>query len=189
MGTCVLCWTPVSHPVPAYLRRQRMWIRMLVGIACLGVACSSASDTRLQQLRVASSGSLTGDSLCVIENGELVSTPVSISSESGDTLINGINYRELHPESSPSYAADTGWFKNKEAIMFNGVRYAMEGNPRRVSRWELMRDGDFRSLSVFRTLDEGNQKVTEHLVIPVRPGCIFQVYAASFSTVPITGPE
>lgn len=106
--------------------------------------------------------------------GQLTAVAVTVVPESGDTLANGRDYREVYPVTAPDYAAATEWFQTKVPItIVDGRHFTVQGLPFRGGRWELIRAGDYQGAPFFvPSTDPSNPDI-----IRTPHGCLRVSYA------------
>jgi hypothetical protein len=95
-------------------------------------------------------------------------------------LLEGNRYQPLgrrYPESREGgYAGAEDWFRKGEPIRQYGERYLKHGPNRVVPAAALTLGAPHQGVPVF--LDRNDLESPAVLYIPVRPGCVFQPYAA-----------
>jgi hypothetical protein len=91
-------------------------------------------------------------------------------------LRDGATYRPLASGIPRAYAAAAEWFRSGEEIRQYGRRYRKHGPLRAVPEASLTLGAPHQGVPVF--LDRRDTERPAVLYIPVRPGCVFQPYAA-----------
>ena len=124
--------------------------------------------------------------VCVLKDGELAEVEVTYRAETGDTLVGGRLFREVHPTTSPPYAGKADWYLRYEPVTFRGRTLTHYGLPRVLGTNEVERVGEFRGVPVFVERGTANDPITV-LFLPVRTGCEFQPYQNAV-TSGSTGP-
>jgi hypothetical protein len=110
-------------------------------------------------------------SVCMVQGGQLVQSTATLDVTTGDTA--------WAPPGQPvptstAYAAGAMWFIRNEPLIVEGSSYVKYGTPRVVPREELERAGELGGVPLF--VDDPLPRPAEVLYVPVRPGCVFQVY-------------
>jgi hypothetical protein len=127
-------------------------------------------------------------SICVILDGQIREVSATVRPATGDTLIGDRPYRELHPASSPPYAAGESWFVGMEPISAGKGRYSRKvryGLPRVLRPSDLQRYGEYMGIPTF--VESGSTGFPEVVYLPVSPGCVFQPYQSSFNGSEVRG--
>jgi hypothetical protein len=109
----------------------------------------------------------------VVENGELTRVTARYVATTGDTMIDGRPFSEVHP-ATEGYAADAAWFIANEPLVLGGFRYVKYGAPRVLLPHELVRAREYRGVPLFAEPPGGDRPPVVY--VPVRPGCVFQSY-------------
>ncbi|HEX9938191.1 MAG TPA: hypothetical protein VGB15_13745 [Longimicrobium sp.] len=113
--------------------------------------------------------------VCVVEGDSLRMLRV-MRSPAGDTLVNGLPFRNVHPISNPPYIAGAGWYENHEPIRLGERDYATNHPPQVIAPELLRFMARYRGVPVFRAVDE-DVKRPSYVYLPVRPGCVFQPFS------------
>ncbi|MDR0788549.1 MAG: hypothetical protein LBG44_11910 [Gemmatimonadota bacterium] len=112
--------------------------------------------------------------VCVVDNGQLGMISAVYRPATGDTLVNGRPFNEVHPVTVPNYAAGASWFLQSNEITFNNNAHVKYGVTRMITPAQLQRVGEYQGTPVFA---EANTTAPWQVVyLPVRPGCEFQPY-------------
>lgn len=110
-------------------------------------------------------------SICMVEGGQLVQATATLDVATGDTIWAPPG----EPAGTPTgYAAGALWFIRNEPIPVAGSSYVKYGTPRVVPMENLGRAGEFGGVPLFT--DDPLPRPPEVLYVPVRPGCVFQLY-------------
>jgi hypothetical protein len=126
--------------------------------------------------------------LCVLEDGEIAMVEGLVHPETGDTLIGGRPWREVHREDAPPYAAGADWYVRNEMMPIPGREAALGkyGLPRILAPGEVERYGTYRDLPVF--METGVREAIANVVyVFVRPGCEFQTYLQAYTIGAVRG--
>lgn len=142
--------------------------------ACMARAANVDSATGARPVR---GGNINPDSLCIVTERGLQNVAVTIT-PSGDTLVDGKNYHEVFPPAAPLYAVATDWYTQREPISFSGHLYFAYGPPRRPLISEVRPLGEYRGTPVFGSRQSGPEPFPDVLLVPLRPGCVFQLYSS-----------
>lgn len=155
---------------------MRVYTCMLIFALC---ACTHAfAKTQARgETTVTRSGTVSLDSVCVVTGDGLAMVPITISS-SGDTLVDGTDFHIAYPTEAPPYAESAEWFVSGRPIQFAGHLYFKYGLPRKVSPFELRRVGKYSEILLFEIATEDGSP-PDVLLLPMRPGCIFQLYSSA----------
>ncbi|MBB4634197.1 hypothetical protein [Longimicrobium terrae] len=116
-------------------------------------------------------------SVCVYKDGALANIAVTYDLQTGDTLVDGRPFAEVHPTTTPPYAAGADWFVRDEPFDrdYGPPRRAVKyGLPRTLSPWEITPVKPYRGVAVFA--EAGITGEPEVIYVLVRPGCVFQPY-------------
>ena len=101
--------------------------------------------------------------------------PIKISAQ-GDTLTGNVDFHTVYPATAPVYAKSADWFVNNEPVRFAGHLYFKYALPFKVSPAEVRMLGLFRDTQVYGLVREGFVPVPDAVLIPIQPGCEFQLY-------------
>jgi hypothetical protein len=119
--------------------------------------------------------------LCVVQDNRLRKVEGVVNPTTGDTLVGGRPFSEIHPPSTPPYAGAMPWFQDNtgDFIDLSGtiyVRYgvAREGTMIRPDPTALVRVGDLQGVPIFA--DRGKSPPFDDIFLPVRPGCTLEPY-------------
>jgi hypothetical protein len=112
--------------------------------------------------------------ICVLIDDDLRIVTGKFRPETGDTLINNVPFREAHPLVAPTYASVAPWFVQSDSMQFNQHLYVRFGLTRRLAPEDLERVGEHQGTAVFAEI--GEEAPHPALLVPVRPGCVFQPY-------------
>jgi hypothetical protein len=110
---------------------------------------------------------------CVVRNGTLAEVTIQYDTGTGDTLYGGARFAEAFP-TGPEYAEGAEWYATNEPIPFRGGLLVKYGYPRVLGVNEVTRIGEHRGVGLYAQAGRG--KDVEVLYVPVRPGCVFQVF-------------
>jgi hypothetical protein len=117
------------------------------------------------------------EQVCVVEGDSLRMLAVTRSPTTGDTLVDGVPFRNAHPGTYPPYVAAVHWYVADEPVPF-GERTYVRNRPPQVARVEQLRFlGRYRGVPVFRAAEE-EMAAPSTIYLPVRPGCVFQPLTA-----------
>lgn len=123
--------------------------------------------------------------VCVLRDGEIVDVAASLDAASGDTVVDGRPFGEVHAAGSPRYAAGSEWYINHEMLPFHGRRLAKYGLVFTIPRDLLRRVGEFRGMPLFA--EAGTSGVPDVVYVFVRPGCVFQSYQVDYHVGAVRG--
>jgi hypothetical protein len=112
--------------------------------------------------------------ICVLVDDDLRIVTGIFRPETGDTLINNVPFREAYPLLAPTYASVAPWFVQSDSMRFNQQLYVRFGLTRRMAPENLERVGDHQGTAIFAEI--GEEVPHPALLVPVRPGCVFQPY-------------
>jgi hypothetical protein len=112
--------------------------------------------------------------VCVMIDDDLRIITATFRPETGDTLLDGVPFRQAHPLVAPDYAAAAPWFAQSDSLQFGGQLYVRFGLERRLMPGDVERVGDHLGTAVFA--EAGSEPPHPSLLLPVRPGCVFQPY-------------
>lgn len=115
--------------------------------------------------------------LCVVREREIVVIEGAVDPETGDSLLAGRPWREVHSEQRSPYAAANPWYISGRGLLPPGRRYPMDkyGLPRVLSPGDLRYWGEYEGIPVF--VEAGPiGAVPDVAYVPVRPGCEFHPY-------------
>jgi hypothetical protein len=121
-------------------------------------------------------------SVCVLDHGEIREIQATFDSATGDTLIGGRPFAEVHPATSPPYAAGADWFVRMEPVPVGEGPYRMKvryGLERILRPDDLRRVGEWRGIPMFAE-PAASKSSPEVVYFFVRPGCVFQTYQADY---------
>ncbi|HEX8243736.1 MAG TPA: hypothetical protein VF541_09580, partial [Longimicrobium sp.] len=76
------------------------------------------------------------------------------------------------------YAEGTDWYRANQPFEWSGHRYHKKYPPRFITPDELVHVGQFRGVPVFASRGDSGTPISI-LALPVRPGCVFQLYEVS----------
>jgi hypothetical protein len=120
--------------------------------------------------------------VCVLEQGEIKEITATVDSATGDTLVGGRRFAEVHPATSPPYAAGAEWFVRMEPVRVGEGPYSMKvryGLERIMEPGDLRRVGEHRGIPMFAE-PAASRTSPEVVYFFVRPGCVFQTYQAEY---------
>jgi hypothetical protein len=112
--------------------------------------------------------------ICVMIDDDLRIITATFRPETGDTLIDGVPFREAHTGVAPDYAGAAPWFAQSDSLRFGEQLYVRFGLTRRLLPTNLRRVGYQAGTAVFAEV--GELSPYPALYVPVRPGCVFQPY-------------
>jgi hypothetical protein len=116
-----------------------------------------------------------GVPVCVVTpEGELRELIGVLNPVTGDTIIDGRPFLEVHSPEQPQYAAGHPWFVRNQRILTMNHEYAPWGAPRPVDAHRLRRVATYLGVPLFAEADA--QTVPHVLYAPVRPGCGMQPF-------------
>jgi hypothetical protein len=121
-------------------------------------------------------------SVCVLDHGEIREISATFRPATGDTLVGGRPFAEVHPATSPPYAARADWFVRMEPVPVGEGPYRMKtryGLERIMAPGDLRRVGEHRGIPVFAE-PMASRSSPEVVYFFVRPGCVFQTYQAAY---------
>jgi hypothetical protein len=128
-------------------------------------------------------------SVCVLERGEIREIRATFNPATGDTLVGGRPFAEVHRASSPPYAAGADWFIRMERVSVGEGPYRMKtryGLERIMRPGELRRVGEHRGIPIFAE-PMASATSPEVVYFFVRPGCVFQTYQAAYEVGGVRG--
>lgn len=114
-------------------------------------------------------------SICVYKDGAFAAVAATYDVQTGDTLVDGRPFAEVHPATTPPYAAGAEWFVRDEPFdrdygpPLRAVKYRL---PRVLSPREIVPVKPYRGVAVFA--EAGITGEPEVIYVLVRPGCVFQ---------------
>jgi hypothetical protein len=112
--------------------------------------------------------------ICVMIDNDLRIITATFRPESGDTLVNGVPFRQAHPLVAPTYAAAAPWYMQSDSLQFGGHLYVRFGLERTVRPADVVRVGEHQGTAIFAEVASAPPHPA--LLIPVRPGCVLQPY-------------
>lgn len=115
--------------------------------------------------------------ICVYSDGKLREVPMKYVVETGDSLIGERRFSQVHPTTTPPYAAGAEWFVRKEPIVVGSGEHARKspyGLGRVLGISEIEQVGEWRGVPVFA--EAGATGTPDAVYLLVRPGCEFQPY-------------
>lgn len=116
-------------------------------------------------------------SICVYKDGALTDITVTYDPLTGDTLVDGRPFAEVHPTTAPPYAAAADWFVRDEPFDrdYGAPRRAVKyRTPRTLLPEQITQVKPYRGVAVFT--EAGTTGEPEVIYVLVRPGCVFQPY-------------
>lgn len=125
--------------------------------------------------------------VCILRGGEIAMVPATYRPALGDTVVDGVPWRQAYPAAYPPYAAGAPWYVAHEMMPIPD-RPALEkyGTTRVLAPAELKRYGEYRGLPLF--VEAGfNGDVVEVVYVFVRPGCEFQPYQQAYTVGAVRG--
>jgi hypothetical protein len=128
-------------------------------------------------------------SVCVLDQGEIREISATVDPATGDTLVGGRPFAEVHPATSPPYAASADWFVRMEPVSVGEGPYRMKtryGLERILAPGDLRRVGEWRGIPMF-TEPIASRSSPEVVYFFVRPGCVFQTYQAAYGVGGVRG--
>ena len=195
---------PIPHPPIRLVRALAMQplIRLggFVGTILVAAGCAGAADPTLDAPAApapspppaapAEAAAPAGEpvSLCVLEDGRIAMVEGVVHPETGDTLIGGRPWREVHREGEPPYAAGVEWYIRNDMIHVPGrdLPLTKYGLTRILGPKEVVPYGKYRGVPLF--VEEGQQDgVADIVYVFVRPGCEFQTYLQEYSLGAVRG--
>lgn len=111
--------------------------------------------------------------VCVVDRQGIRTVPVQYSTATGDTMIEGRPFAEVHPTDA-GYAAPAEWFIRNEVLVLEGRRYVKYGLPRVLGADDLTPAGEYRGVPIFA--QRGEEQGGSVRFVAVEPGCVFQPY-------------
>jgi hypothetical protein len=117
-------------------------------------------------------------SVCVVHERQIVMVEGVIDPPTGDSLIAGRPWREVHSEQRAPYAAANPWYLSGRGLLPPGRQYPMDkyGLPRVLSPSDLRYWGEYEGVPAFVEVGTDTASMPEVAYVPVRPGCEFQPY-------------
>jgi hypothetical protein len=112
--------------------------------------------------------------VCVVRGASLAEVEAEFHTQTGDTLVNGLPFREAYPAEPPAYASTATWAILYEPLVFRRHRYIRYGLPREIRRDLLEHVGEYSGTPLFR--EAGESGVPDVLYVPFSTGCVFQPY-------------
>ena len=120
--------------------------------------------------------------VCVLDHGEIREIAAAVDPATGDTLVGGRPFAEVHPATSPPYAEGADWFVRMEPVSVGNGPYRMKvryGLERILGPGDLRRVGEHRGIPMFAEA-MASRSSPEVVYFFVRPGCVFQTYQAEY---------
>lgn len=93
--------------------------------------------------------------------------------------------RLVYAPTPPPYADGAAWFIENAPIVFRGLRLTKYGSPRSIASRELRNVGTYEGVAVAVFAEDPDVARYEVVMIPLAPGCTYQIYNY---LVPTTGP-
>jgi hypothetical protein len=165
------------------MKRTLPWVRCLCATSAALIAACSPSRTGTPVASVApaaGSGQRNqpnlDDMVCVVQGDSLRMVPVTRSTN-GDSLVDGVPFRNAYPATYPPYVAAAPWYVAGEFVRFGQRVYGRNDVPQQISPELLRFTGRYRGVPVFRAADE-ELTPPSMIYLPLRPGCVFQPLSA-----------
>lgn len=117
-------------------------------------------------------------SICVYRDGRITTMAATYHSATGDTLVDGRPFVEVHPVTSPPYVESAGWYIQHQPVTFGGAlsaRKTRDGPALVLNPGDVQQAGTHNGVPVFTEAGAANTAV---IFFFVRPGCVFQAYQA-----------
>ncbi len=125
--------------------------------------------------------------ICVVTpEGEITRVEASYRSATGDTLIDGRPFSEVHHAGQSHYAAGHDWFMTEAPIQHEGQEYVQFGLRQVLDSSTLRKVGEYNGVPVFA--DTSSSAPYPEVFLPVGPGCEFQPFLAR-EAIRIRGEE
>ncbi|HVG43820.1 MAG TPA: hypothetical protein VM890_03790 [Longimicrobium sp.] len=137
----------------------------------------------------AAAGTGKAISVCVLDHGEIREISATVDPATGDTLVGGRPFAQVHPASSPPYAEGADWFIRGEMVPVGQGSYRMKeryGLARVVGPGDLRHIGEYRGIPMFAE-PSASRENPEVVYFMVRPGCLFQPYLAAYEVGAVRG--
>jgi hypothetical protein len=113
--------------------------------------------------------------VCVVSpEGQLHYVTATFRPATGDTVIGGRPFAEVHPESDARYAATATWFTADQPILVQTREYVKFGVPRVIAPGQLDHFHPYQGAAVF--IERGSPNPPSVIYVAVRPGCIMHPY-------------
>jgi hypothetical protein len=110
--------------------------------------------------------------ICVIDSGNLRMVGARLDSVSGDTLVDGRDFREAYPATAPPYAQAARLARS--LVEFGDARYYAQGPARHLPPDALTKVGELNGVPVFAEVGTPTNPPGA-IFLPVGPGCEFQL--------------
>jgi hypothetical protein len=120
--------------------------------------------------------------ICVIKNDqlELVYVAETVYRNERDTVLAGVTPTILFADAYPpgaAYAFHSRWWRRKASIPFHGRSYVQVGEPRYLGIGELRpTEATVWGVRIYMLKNEPAVPVPQRIAVPIRPGCVFQLY-------------
>ncbi len=110
--------------------------------------------------------------LCVVRERRIEMMEGVIDPETGDSLLAGRPWREVHSERTAPYAAHNPWYISGRGLLPPGRQFPMDkyGLPRVLTPGDLRYWGEYEGVPVFVEAENG-ATMPDVAYVPVRPGC------------------
>ena len=122
---------------------------------------------------------------CLVRNGRMEMTPAHFYPVTGDTTVNGRQFRDVYPVTA-EHAASAAWYVDNEPVPFAGRRFVKYGLPRALAPTDLIPAGTFRGVALF-TSAGSDPADPDVIYLPVNPWCEFQPYQGHRSSGAVRG--
>lgn len=115
--------------------------------------------------------------LCVMTEHGIQVLEAQLDTATGDTLVQGRSYRELHQTGSPPYTEHGQTFRADRAVVVRGSRLVANRPEQVLTPMQvgyLERYTEVGGVPVFT--ERGHVTPPTVIYVPVRPGCVFQSF-------------
>ena len=124
--------------------------------------------------------------VCVMEEGMPRHVQMLYNPMTGDSVIDGRPFAEVHPV-TPAFAADKDWYVQNELVVLDGRRFVKYGRTRILGPGRVVPLGTaYRGVPVYTEAGD-HAFPAAVLYVPVRPGCEFQSYQWDLVTGGVRG--